>query len=171
MILSGMRTGSATEIPEAVLMDSRATDRMASRSPQLRVIARTERRRFWSAEQKRAIVAESFAGCLSVSAVARKHEISPGQLFTWRRQMLTGDLEAAAPLPPRFARVELLPSPSSPDDSGRDERQDEPGGGEAISAGSSRIGVMEIILADVTIRVDASVEEVALRRVLTALGR
>jgi transposase len=152
-------------------MDSRATDLMASRSPQLRVIARTERRRFWSAEQKRAIVAESFAGCLSVSAVARKHEISPGQLFTWRRQMLTGDLEAAAPLPPRFARVELLSSPSSPDDSGRDERQDEPGGGEAISAGSSRIGVMEIILADVTIRVDASVEEVALRRVLTALGR
>jgi hypothetical protein len=30
---------------------------------------------------------------------------------------------------------------------------------------------MEIVLADLTIRVDASVEEVALRRVLAALGR
>lgn len=153
-------------------MASRATDRMASRSPQLRVIARTERRRFWSAEQKRTIVAESFAGCLSVSAVARKHEISPGQLFTWRRQMLAGDLEAAAPLPPHFARVDVIPAPSHPDGLDRDEHQDgHAGDGEAVSGGSTRVGLMEIILADVTIRVDAAVEESALRRVLAALGR
>ena len=41
-------------------------------------------------------MAESFAGCLSVNAVARKHEISPGQLFKWRRQTLTGGLESYA---------------------------------------------------------------------------
>lgn len=146
---------------------------MASRSPQIRVIARTERRRLWSLEQKRAIVTESFAAYGSVSAVARKHEISPGQLFTWRRQMLAGDLDVAAASPsPRFARVDVIPASLRPEESDRDARQDfHAGNGEAISAGSSRVGVMEIILADATIRVDASVEESALRRVLAALGR
>jgi transposase len=167
-----MAISSASEVPETVLTDSVATDRMAGRSPQIRVIARTERRRLWSLEQKRAIVAESFAGYGSVSAVARKHEISPGQLFTWRRQMLAGDLDVAAPPSPRFARVDVIPASLRPEESDRDERQDwHAGNGEAISAGSSRVGVMEIILADATIRVDASVEESALRRVLAALGR
>jgi len=42
------------------------------------------RRRVWSAEDKAAIVAESYAG-ESVSAVARRHGLSSQQLFTWRR--------------------------------------------------------------------------------------
>lgn len=44
------------------------------------------RRRDWSDEEKRQIVAESHSGEMSVSAVARRHGLSPGQLFTWRRQ-------------------------------------------------------------------------------------
>ncbi|WP_432422167.1 transposase [Rhizobium leguminosarum] len=32
------------------------------------------------------IVAESHSGEMPVSAVARRHGLSPGQLFTWRRQ-------------------------------------------------------------------------------------
>jgi transposase len=44
------------------------------------------RRRDWSDEEKDRIVAESYGGELSVSAVARRHGLSPGQLFTWRRQ-------------------------------------------------------------------------------------
>ncbi|MCW1755037.1 transposase [Rhizobium acaciae] len=43
------------------------------------------RRRDWSDEEKRQIVAESHSGEMSVSAVARRHGLSPGQLFTWRR--------------------------------------------------------------------------------------
>jgi transposase len=43
------------------------------------------RRREWSAEQKAAIVAESYAGASSVCDVARRHGLSPTQLFTWRR--------------------------------------------------------------------------------------
>jgi transposase len=44
------------------------------------------RRRDWSDEEKDQILAESYSGEMSVSAVARRHGLSPGQLFTWRRQ-------------------------------------------------------------------------------------
>ena len=43
------------------------------------------RRREWSAEQKAAIVAESYAGTRSVCDVARQHGLTPTQLFAWRR--------------------------------------------------------------------------------------
>jgi len=80
-----MTTDDTAEAAEPVLMDSHATDRMATRGPRIRVITRAERRRLWSVEQKREIVVESLSGDMSVSAVARKHDMSPGLLFTWRR--------------------------------------------------------------------------------------
>jgi transposase len=43
------------------------------------------RRREWSPEQKAAILAESYAGTSSVCDVARRHGLTPTQLFTWRR--------------------------------------------------------------------------------------
>jgi transposase len=48
------------------------------------------RRRSWSIEEKAAIVAESLSGRESVSAVARRHGLTPGQLFGWRRQAGNG---------------------------------------------------------------------------------
>ncbi|MCK1498292.1 transposase, partial [Bradyrhizobium sp. 188] len=45
------------------------------------IITGTGRRRRWSADAKAAIVAESFAPGASVSAVARRHDISPSLLF------------------------------------------------------------------------------------------
>ena len=47
------------------------------------------RRRDWSDEEKDQILAESYSGEMSVSAVARRHGLSPGQLFTWRRQCVS----------------------------------------------------------------------------------
>jgi|APThiThiocy_cv2_1041547.scaffolds.fasta_scaffold32232_3 transposase len=44
------------------------------------------RRRSWSAEQKERIIAETLSGEESVSAVARRHGLTPQQLFSWRRQ-------------------------------------------------------------------------------------
>jgi transposase len=44
------------------------------------------RRRTWSADQKAAIVADSFVEGASVCDVARRHGLTPQQLFTWRRQ-------------------------------------------------------------------------------------
>jgi transposase len=45
------------------------------------------RRRVWSAEEKRRIVAETFAPGASVSVVARRHDVNANLLFTWRRQV------------------------------------------------------------------------------------
>src|SRR5260221_9262275 len=45
------------------------------------------RRRLWSADDKRRIVAETFAPGASVSIVARRHDLNANMLFTWRRQM------------------------------------------------------------------------------------
>jgi transposase len=51
------------------------------------VISGRERRRHWSKEQKRAIVAEAFAPGASVSAIARRADISTGQIYRWRRDL------------------------------------------------------------------------------------
>jgi len=45
------------------------------------------RRRKWSEEDKTRIVAEIVASGDSVCAVARRHGLSPQQLFGWRRQL------------------------------------------------------------------------------------
>lgn len=52
----------------------------------LEIFTGTGRRRSWSDEEKARIVGESLAGGESVSAVARRHGLTPQQLFTWRRQ-------------------------------------------------------------------------------------
>src|SRR4051794_7502656 len=43
------------------------------------------RRRSWSAAEKAAIIAESYGAGETVCAVARRHGLTPQQLFTWRR--------------------------------------------------------------------------------------
>jgi transposase len=43
-------------------------------------------RRIWTAEEKVAIIAESHSGAESVCATARRHGLTPTQLFTWRRE-------------------------------------------------------------------------------------
>jgi len=49
----------------------------------LEVFTGTGRRRAWTAEQKTEIVAESYEGSESVSAVARRYGLTPQQLFGW----------------------------------------------------------------------------------------
>lgn len=51
------------------------------------VITGPERRRRWSAEQKRAIVAESVAPGAVVREIARRADICPGQIYRWRREI------------------------------------------------------------------------------------
>ena len=48
------------------------------------------RRRAWTAEHKAEIIAESYEGGQSVSAVARRHGLTPQQLFGWRRAARQG---------------------------------------------------------------------------------
>ena len=65
------------------------TGRKSARSQRIEIITRGERRRSWTLEQRREIVAESFGSELTPIEVARKHAISSGQLYTWRRQLLS----------------------------------------------------------------------------------
>ena len=117
-----------------------------ARPQRIEVITRGERRRRWSAEEKQAIVAESLEPNVSIAGIARKHGIGTGQLYTWRHQLLA----RRSGTPAHFARVELLSEPH---------RSAEP-----------RSGLIEIVLPDgATVRVDAQVDEPALRRVLAAL--
>jgi len=51
----------------------------------LEVFTGSGRRRAWTAEQKARIVAESYESGETVSAVARRHGLTPQQLFGWRR--------------------------------------------------------------------------------------
>lgn len=58
------------------------------RAARVEVFTGTRRRRPWSDEDKARIVAESYAGDGStVCDVARRNDICPSQLFTWRRQL------------------------------------------------------------------------------------
>ena len=51
------------------------------------VMSGPERRRRWSEEQKRAIVAEAFAPGASVSEVARRMDVVAGQIYRWRHEL------------------------------------------------------------------------------------
>ena len=56
------------------------------------------RRRDWPDEVRASIVAESFSGQETVSAVARRHALSPSQLLTWRRKLRKQMEERGVPL-------------------------------------------------------------------------
>lgn len=62
-------------------------DAGTSKVQRFEVFTGSGRRREWAPEAKAAIVAESYSGLETVCAVARRHSLSPSQLFTWRRQV------------------------------------------------------------------------------------
>ena len=70
----------------------------------IEVLSGPERRRRWSAEQKRSIVAEAFSPGASVCEVARRRDVVAGQIYRWRHE-----LRAAAA---GFAEVVVAPEPS-----------------------------------------------------------
>ncbi|MEJ1161443.1 IS66-like element accessory protein TnpA [Prosthecomicrobium sp. N25] len=59
-----------------------------------------ERRRRWRDEEKARIVAETLGGAETVSEVARRHDICPSLVFTWRRQAREGRLGSVRDAPP-----------------------------------------------------------------------
>lgn len=61
-------------------------------SRSIEVITSVQRRRRWSAEEKRTMVQEAEQPGCSVSQIARKYGINPNQLFQWRRLMRQGAL-------------------------------------------------------------------------------
>ncbi|RYF12102.1 MAG: transposase, partial [Oxalobacteraceae bacterium] len=72
-------------------------DDAGTKPVRLAVFTGAGRRREWADETQARILAESFAGLESVSAVARRHGLCPSQLFTWRREARKA-MEEAAPV-------------------------------------------------------------------------
>jgi transposase len=150
-------------------------NRKSGRAEQVEVISGRERRRAWTTEQKLQIVAESLEAGASPIAVARRHGIGSGLLYTWRQQMVRGELGAVVPQPtPGFACVEIVPTPASTEMPAAGE----PEGEIAPSAEGSRLAILgqsdgriEIVLTSgVVVRVGAAVDQGALCRVLAALS-
>ena len=69
-------------------------------------------RRRWSEDDKRRLLAETFAPGETVHGVARRRGVSTSQLFTWRKRLRA---EAGFPPPapgvPGFAAVAIAPVP------------------------------------------------------------
>jgi transposase len=143
---------------------ARTTGRKSVRTRPIEIITRGERRRSWTREQKREIVAESLGPELTPTEVARKHAISSGQLYTWRRQLLSMPGAVIERAMPRFAEVELALASQAAS-------QPAPIGEIAPPTPPAHTGgIIEIMLpSGVSLRVDAEVDGRALRRVLGAL--
>jgi transposase len=128
---------------------------------------RRKLRRSWPVAEKRRIVAETFLPGSSVSIVARRHDVNANQVFKWRRELAAGD-RRALPAPACefvpigvFAEVAREARAAAPGDDGWPAAP-------AVSA--NRVGLIEIdLLSGSRLRVDASVDERALCRVLRAL--
>ena len=158
----------ATLLPAIETEDAHKIDRKSVRRPRVELITRGERRRRWSIEQKQEIVAESLGPDTTPTEVARKYAISSGLLYTWRQQLLGGQLGPLMRSAPNFAQVEIAGASSQPTCpiARRRNRQDRP----QRRRPPRPEGLIEIVLPDgVTLRVDAQVDGRALRRVLGAL--
>lgn len=107
-------------------------------------------RRRWSAEAKARILEEALAPGANVSAVARAHDVSPQQVFAWRRKairsgeivVLTRALEAGTQ---SFAPVEVA------------------------RENGARADGLEIVIGDATIRVGSAVAPALLTEAIRAV--
>jgi transposase len=152
--------------------DAPTTDRTSTRSRRIEVITGRERRRRWTAEQKREIAAESLQPGISPVMVARRYGISSGLLYTWRQQLLCGAFGAVADTKPRFVRVDVVTELARIEATTPAAPELVPPATPLASPTAGLDGRIEIMLSGgAKLRVDAQVNEAALRRVLAALGQ
>jgi transposase len=113
------------------------------------------RRRSWSREEKASIIAESYSAGETVCAVARRHGLTPQQLFAWRRLAR----RSSPALPPVFVPAVLeMPdfAPPAVAQTPRVRRRSKPDG-------------IELEIAGVEVRVGADAKPRAIEAVIRAL--
>lgn len=145
-------------------LESKAAERDAGPGSvrRLEVITGTGRRRRWSSDDKVRIVVESLGPGASVSEVARRHGLSPQQLFAWRREAraMSGQSAEAATAPaeqvPAFAQVVI--AAGSPPLAPPERKEKVP-------------GVIEIVIGDASVRVIGQVATEAIIAALRAVRR
>ena len=127
----------------------------------LEVFTGAGRRRTWSDEDKARIVAEIVASGESVSAVARRHGLSPQQLFGWRRELQASQTARSQAEELQFVPAVLDVASSSPSDRRQRKmpwRQNEPGA-----------GMIEVEIDGVMVRVGRGADAKTVTAVLRAL--
>jgi transposase len=135
------------------------------------IVARVERRRQWTLEEKAALMAEVEAAGGQVSVVARRHGVSKSLLYNWRSAWKAAasamSAQAASAVSAGFIHLGVVTEAT--------EQLSLPAAAAACPRGTGlslgeRVGVIEIELPDgVRVRVDDHVSEKALRRVLSAV--
>ena len=79
------------------------------------ILSGPERRRRWTQAEKLRLVEETLAAEANIAEIARRHDVHPNLLHTWRRQARTGLLVGAVEEKPRpdervrFAAVAITP--------------------------------------------------------------
>jgi len=63
---------------------------------QVTVYSGVERRRRWDDETRLKILSEAFSPGANISQIARRHDVSTGQIYTWRRKLLEAQAEPAS---------------------------------------------------------------------------
>lgn len=83
---------------------------------QVAVYSGVERRRRWDDETRLRILTEAFSPGANIAQVARRHDVSTGQIYTWRRKLVEAQIEpvAAASCDPPFAEAVMMDDGSSP---------------------------------------------------------
>lgn len=120
------------------------------------------RRRAWSPEEKAAIVAESLLDGETVCGVARRHGLTPQQLFTWRRQARVTTDEDGLADGPAFLPAVVAAEPPVAEGTEPVRRRGRPRGRKAS-------GVIEVEIDGATIRVGRGAETKAVTAILLAL--
>ncbi len=105
------------------------------------------RRRAWDEAAKARVVAESYAPGAVVSAVARRWQIAPQQLFTWRREARAAGLGASRG---EAAFVPIVAEPLA---------------AEVVASEA----IIEVVLAGAVVRVSPGVDPALLTAVLRAV--
>ncbi|MGE3989499.1 IS66-like element accessory protein TnpA [Pseudorhodoplanes sp.] len=126
----------------------------------LEVITGTGRRRQFSEDFKAAIVEETLAADAVVSEVARRHGLTPQQVFTWRRQARRTAVSISGTEEPQFvpAVVEAsLPARTAQRGRRRSRRAER------------TTGIIEVEIDGVTVRVGRGADMKTVTAVLRAL--
>ena len=121
----------------------------------LEVFTGAGRRRRWTAEQKARIVAETCAAEESVSTIARRHGLTPQQLFGWRRDARHRAAAGGSAHGLAFASVVVAAPPSCPS--------------AARPVASPAVSAIEIVIGVMTVRVPPGTDVATLQIVLQAL--
>jgi transposase len=128
----------------------------------LEVITGTGRRRRFSDDDKARIIEETLVPGAVVSDVARRHGLSPQQLFTWRREARRSPVAPAPEVAPVFVPAVVQDARS--------------GGGKKTSKKAARrrrmrqtSGIIEVEIDGVTVRVGGGADAKTVAAVIRAL--